>query len=88
MNIFFEVIKSVIFVFLSAIQIAMLVRAVMSWFVMGENRFVGFLYAITEPFIVPVRALFEKLNWFQNSPIDFSFMATYLLLSIVLILLP
>lgn len=75
-------------VLLSAVQLAMLVRAVLSWFVMDENKIVNFLYAVTEPFIVPVRLLFEKLNWFQNSPIDFSFMITYLIISIIIIILP
>ncbi|MBQ8141428.1 MAG: YggT family protein [Clostridia bacterium] len=88
MEIFFEIIKNVIVVLLSAVQLAMLVRAVLSWFVMDENKIVNFLYAVTEPFIVPVRLLFEKLNWFQNSPIDFSFMITYLIISIIIIILP
>ena len=87
MDLFIEVIKSVVLVFLTVIQFAMLLRAVLSWFVMGGGKFINFLYAITEPFIVPVRMLFEKMNWFQNSPIDFSFMITYLLISVLTIFL-
>ena len=87
MDVLIEVIKSVVLVFLSAIQLAMLIRAVLSWFLMGGGAFINFLYAITEPFIVPVRSLFEKLGWFQNSPIDFSFLATYILLSVITIFL-
>ena len=82
MDLFMEVIKSVVLVFLTVIQFAMLIRAVLSWFMAGGS-FVNFLYAITEPFIVPVRALFEKMNWLQNSPIDFSFLVTYLLISCI-----
>ena len=87
MGIFIEIIKSVVLVFLSALQTAMLIRAILSWFVMGGGKFINFLYAITEPFIAPVRALFEKMNWLQNSPIDFSFMVTYLLISFLTIFL-
>jgi hypothetical protein len=36
---------------------------------------------------VPVRTLFEKMNWLQNSPIDFSFMVTYLLISLLTVFL-
>ena len=82
-----EVIKSFVFIFLSVIQLAMLLRAILSWFVMGGGKFTNFLYAVTEPFIAPVRALFEKMNWLQNSPIDFSFMVTYLLISFLTIFL-
>lgn len=82
-----EVIKSFVLIFLSVVQFAMLLRAILSWFVMEGGTFTNFLYAITEPFIVPVRTLFEKMNWLQNSPIDFSFMVTYLLISFLTIFL-
>ncbi len=88
MEVIFEVIKSIVLVFLSAVQLAMLIRAIMSWFMFDENKFLNFLYAITEPFIIPIRALFAKMNWFQNSPIDFSFMISYLLISMLTIFLP
>ena len=82
-----EAIKSLVLVFLSTVQFAMLLRAILSWFVMGGGKFINFLYAITEPFIAPVRALFEKMNWLQNSPIDCSFLVTYLLISFLTIFL-
>ena len=88
MGVFIEVIKSFVLVFLSTVQFAMLLRAILSWFTMGGGgKFVNFIYAITEPFIAPVRALFVKMNWLQNSPIDFSFLATYLLISFLTIFL-
>ena len=87
MSLLIEVIKSVVLVFLTVIQFAMLIRAVLSWFVMGGGKFINFLYAITEPFILPVRSLFEKMNWLQNSPIDFSFLVTYFLISLVTVFL-
>ena len=79
--------KNVVLVFLSVLQFAMLLRAVLSWFVM-DGKLIEFLHMVTEPFIIPVRALFRKMNWLQNSPIDFSFMITYILISVITILLP
>ena len=79
--------QNTVVLILTALQLAMLVRAIMSWFPGDSNKFEIFLYAITEPLILPVRKLFERLNWFQELPIDVSFFVTYLLLSIVLVLL-
>ena len=39
------------------ITLAMMVRAVMSWFLDESNAIQGFLVSITEPFIIPVRML-------------------------------
>ena len=83
LTIVLTVIQELVLLFLSVIQIAMLVRAILSWFPIDPNKFIDFLYAITEPFIVPIRLLFQKLNWFQNLPIDISFMVSYLLLSLL-----
>lgn len=77
------VIKNIVILLLSAIQFAMLARAILSWFPMFENKFVDFLYAITEPFINPIRQLFVKMNWFQGLPIDISFLVTFMLISLV-----
>ena len=88
MAIFLIVVKNIVVVFLTVIQLAMLVRAILSWFPMNGNRFTDFLFAITEPFIYPVRMLFDKLNWFTGLPIDVSFLATYLIISALLMMLP
>ena len=82
-----EIIKSVVVLFLLVIQSAMMVRAILSWFIMDGGKFMNFLYAITEPFIHPVRLLLQKLNILQNTPIDFSFLITYLIISLITIFL-
>lgn len=62
----------------------MLVRAIMSWFPdIAEGAFGSFIWALTEPFIVPVRALFNRFGWFQNMPVDISFMVSYFLLVLI-----
>ena len=72
---------------LMLIQTAMLIRAVLSWFMLDGNRFVDFLHAVTEPFVYPIRRLLQKMNWLQGTPIDFSFMLTYLIISVLTIFL-
>ena len=87
MDILIELIRCFAVAALIGIQTAMLARAVLSWFMLDGNKFVDFLYAITEPFIYPVRRLFQKMNWLQGTPIDFSFMVTYMIISILTIFL-
>ena len=82
------VISTIVQVILSVLQLAMLVRAILSWFPMEPNKFTDFLFGITEPIIYPYRALFNRLNWFQNLPIDVAYMAAYITLFIIGILLP
>ena len=87
MDILIELIRCFAVAALIGIQTAMLARAILSWFMLDGNKFVDFLYAITEPFIYPVRRLFQKMNWLQGTPMDFSFMVTYMLISILTIFL-
>ena len=82
-----EVVRGTVCLLLSAIQFAMMVRAILSWFPIEPNKLTHFLDVVTEPVIYPIRKLFEKMNWFQNIPIDMSFMATFMILSILLLFL-
>lgn len=65
------------------IDVAMLVRAITSWIPEIDGAWLDLVYMITEPIIVPVRALFERFPIFKNSPIDFSFMIAYMLILIL-----
>ena len=69
------------------ITLAMCIRAVISWFYDGDGWFIRLLYYITEPVIMPVRLLLIKMNWLQNTPLDFSYLLTYLVLFIIQVLL-
>lgn len=73
-----------ILLFLDVVSIAMLGRAVLSWFSMGEQTKIGtFLYVVTEPFIMPIRNLCGRFGWFQGLPLDMPFLITMVLLSTV-----
>ena len=74
---------------LSAVSFAMLLRMLLSFFMMEEgSRLLNFLTIITEPFITPVRAILVRFNIGQDSPIDWSFSLTYLLIAIAQMFLP
>lgn len=74
---------------LSAVSLAMLLRMLLSFFVFDEDsRLLNFLAVVTEPFIAPVRALLIRFNIGQDSPIDWSFSLTYLLIAIAQMFLP
>ena len=67
---------------LSAIELCMLVRAVLSWFpIRDDNPFLRFVCMVTEPLIAPIRALFDRTGLFRNFPLDMSFFVTFLLIS-------
>ena len=87
MQLVLALLQNTVCVVLSVLQLAMLIRAIMSWFPTESNKFENFLYMITEPPIMPIRKLFEKLNWFQGLPVDISFFVTYLLLSLLILFL-
>lgn len=72
---------------IDVITLAMSVRAIISWFYDGDGAFVRLLYFITEPIIMPIRLLLIKLNWLQQSPLDFSYILTYVVLFLIRFLL-
>ena len=75
---------------LDIVMIAMFLRAVLSFFVSPDADFalLTVLAAITEPFILPFRALMVKFNLLQDSPIDFSFSVAMLAVWLVSAMLP
>jgi len=76
-------------IFLTILQFLMMFRAIMSWLPMDEDsRLVNFIYMVTEPVIVPVRMLLDRFEWTHELPIDISFLAAFMLLSIIQMLLP
>lgn len=88
MNEIAYVIIRVAVILIWVLQGAMFIRAIMSWIPgLDENKFGDFLYALTEPVIMPVRALLDRIPLFQGLPIDMSFLFTYLLLSLLSMLL-
>ena len=79
-----NIIKNITLALLSVLDFAMLGRAILSWIdPMSDGPLASFLYAITEPIILPFRKLFEKMNWFVGVPIDMAFF--FAMISIVIL---
>ena len=73
-----------IVIMIDVLLLAMFVRAILSWFdPMQEWRLSGFLTMITEPVILPIRMLCDKMHWFEGFPLDVPFMLSWLILMIV-----
>ncbi|MBQ4156927.1 MAG: YggT family protein [Clostridia bacterium] len=75
-----SVIGKGIFYFLSVIETAILIRAILSWFVDPYSRIMQILIQVTEPFVAPIRALLSR--FMGDMPmVDFSPMLAMLLIS-------
>ena len=84
----YYVLSATVSYLITAAQFLMFARAILSWLPIDEdNPIVNFLYAVTEPVIMPVRAVIEKFGWFEGMPIDMSFFITFLLLSVLDVIL-
>ena len=89
MNIAIKLIIATAQALLAVINVCMLIRAVLSWFpISDDNPILSFVCMVTEPIVAPIRKLFERMGWFQGLPIDISFMVSYLLITVVVMLLP
>lgn len=84
MDLFLKIIAVSVEALLFTLEICMLIRAILSWLpIKDDNPFLLFIMMVTEPIVMPIRALFAKLGWFQDIPIDASFFVAYLLLAVV-----
>ena len=89
MQAFLYVIARTVQLLLGFLELAMFLRAILSWFITDdENRLMLFLYAVTEPIILPIRALCSQIKALDESPLDVPFFITMLLLTLLNGLLP
>ena len=81
-------IKNTAMILITVLELAMFARAIFSWFDRtGESGLSVLLYTITEPVILPVRRLCERMHWFEGIPIDIPFTITWLCLMVLQVLL-
>jgi len=79
----FAVFLGLLRTFLYLLDLAMLLRAVLSWLPIDEdNPLLHIACMLTEPFIYPVRALLHRFELFRNLPIDIAFLITSVLILI------
>ena len=76
--------RETVVILIDVLHIAMFARAILSWFdPMQEGRLSVFLYALTEPVILPIRALCVRNHWFEGLPLDVPFLLTWLALTLI-----
>ena len=84
MHLFFTLLRQTAALFIEVLQWMMLGRAIFSWFPnLSETALGNFLYTVTEWFVLPVRALFDKFGWGQNMMLDIPFFVTYMILFMI-----
>ncbi len=82
------IIAKVVQILLSVLSLAMFLRVILQFFTDEGNKLDTFCYAITEPFIVPIRMICDKMNVGQNSPVDVPFFITYIIITVLQLILP
>ena len=75
-------------VLLNFLYIAMLLEAILSWFLPEDRLIMVILTTITSPVVFPVRMLLSRIPAIARLPIDLSFFVAFLLLGLVSGLLP
>ena len=83
MQTFISFAASCVSAFCSVALMFMFIRAILSWFPGQGGVFERFIYACTEPLLIPVRKLFDLFDIRPNLPLDISFTVTFLLLLII-----
>ena len=74
---------------LALVSLAMMIRAIMPFFFdVEDNKIFIIACFVSEPLIAPVRLIMTKLNIGQNSPIDWAFFVTYIIICILESILP
>ena len=68
---------------LGIIEICMLLRAILSFFVDQESVLLTFCIAVTEPVILPFRVLLARFEALDRLPFDIPFLVTYVALAIL-----
>lgn len=70
------------------LELCMFARVILQFFVDQENVLMTFCIAVTEPVILPFRVIFSRFEALDRIPFDISFLAAYVSLSLLGVLLP
>jgi len=68
---------------LRILQLAIIIRAIISWIPMRPNKFTYYLTRITEPMIGPIRKLIFRIPMMQQVPVDISPVIAYFILTLI-----
>ena len=66
------------------LQFLMLARAIFSWFPQAQgSKIAELLYLATEPFILPFRALFDRIQSLRGFMLDLPFLFAFIAMRVV-----
>ena len=65
------------------VELCMLARMILQFFVEDENALMTFCIAVTEPVILPFRAMLSRFESLERIPFDIPFLVTYVALAIL-----
>lgn len=77
------IMRSICVITLDIISLAILLRVILSWLPLDDNKLEIFLISITEPIILPVRLLFSRSDSMRMMPIDIPLLITAIIISIL-----
>ena len=84
-----RIVVSIVSITISALELLIMARAIVSWFPIDEDGpILHFLYLTTEPFLAPLRALLERISSLRDLPMDLAPFLAVMILMIVKTLLP
>jgi len=87
LNAFFFIVSGTASLMLNGLLFLLLARVLLSLFAAeGESPLAGiyiFCCAVTEPVVAPTRRLLDRIPALQDSPMDFSYLATAFIIMIV-----
>ncbi|MBQ3126870.1 MAG: YggT family protein [Clostridia bacterium] len=84
MSEFIYILSHFVDVLLAVLYFAIFIRVILSWLPLDEDgSFVSFVYLVTDPIILPIRALLDRMGLFENSPLDFSTLIAMVLVMLV-----
>lgn len=82
--IIYRMFRSIASSLIGIMQILLLVRAISSWFPqVAGSKMSEVLYMVTEPIIMPFRALMNKFPAMRQFPLDISFLLAFFSLQII-----
>lgn len=82
-----EVFEPAVLLFLELLEYVIVVRCVLSLFASEDSKVLEFCYAVSEPVVAPFRSLLDRIPALEGFGIDLSYMATFLFLTLIRIIL-
>lgn len=81
MTTIYYMLRSTVLLILTLLELMMFLRAIMSWFPQVQgNKFHQMMVMLTEPIIMPFRALVARIPALRGFPLDVSFTLAFLTL--------